>query len=96
MTTRSKSSTPALTSVKISSPAAARGAPAYRARNLPAKLAAAYLPVTLSDIMNAVDGLSVALESAGLRVHSGSTGLRIVANYFPVNDSGEAARTLQC
>lgn len=62
------------------------------AKGLPAQAAAAYLSVTLSEIVEALEGLSVALEPAGLRVHSGSTGLRIVAVPVRVDGAAEEAR----
>lgn len=62
-------------------------------KGLPPHVAATYLATTLTDVTKAASALSVTLEPAGLRVHSGSTGLRLVAGASPVGDSVEEART---
>ena len=62
-------------------------------RGLPAHVAATYLASTLTDVTKAVAALSAALEPAGLRVHRGSTGLRLVADAAPVAASVEEARS---
>lgn len=62
-------------------------------KGLPAHVAATYLAATLTDVTRAASTLSVTLEPAGLRVHSGSTGLRIVAAASSIADSVEEART---
>lgn len=62
-------------------------------KGLPTHVAATYLGTTLTDVTKAASDLSVVLEPAGLRVHCGSTGLRIVADASSVADSVEEART---